>query len=136
MTTIQHPTAEAAPKHSLRNSGSGYGRVVDRSLAVLRIGFGLSFLWAAFDATNWLFAAVLFGIGAALTLGITMRLAAGAGALTYLVAWAAALPPLLDQHLLGAMTLVVLALAYSGDTWGFGRQWLRLFVVSRHGVLQ
>jgi thiosulfate dehydrogenase [quinone] large subunit len=48
----------------------------------------------------------LLGIGAALTFGIGMRIAAGTGALLYLLMWSASLPlannPVIDDHLLGA----------------------------------
>jgi thiosulfate dehydrogenase (quinone) large subunit len=49
--------------------------------------------------------------------------------------WSVVLPPLnnpiLDEHLLGAITLVVLALTHAGYTWGFGHQWAQLPIVRR-----
>jgi uncharacterized membrane protein YphA (DoxX/SURF4 family) len=63
---------------------------------------------------DWLFMLGLLGIGLALTLGIGMRVAAGAGALLYLLMYAASLPlennPVVDDHLLGAISVIVLAL--------------------------
>jgi thiosulfate dehydrogenase [quinone] large subunit len=54
--------------------------------------------------------------------------------------WSVVLPPenhpFLDEHLLGAAALAVLALTYAGDTWGLGRVWARLFVVAQHPVLR
>ena len=45
----------------------------------------------------------------------------------YVLMWTVVLPPennpILDDHLLGAVTLVALAALNAGDTWGFGRQW-------------
>ncbi len=167
-----------------------------KALAVLRIGFGLTFLWAFFDKllalgfstgrnpetdvvdrfgdaawinggsptegflkfgadgpfkgfyndiagagwANWLFMLGLLGIGVALTLGVGMRFAAAAGALLYVMMWTVALPPenhpVLDDHLLGAATLVVLGLALAGDTWGLGRMWSRLPLVRSNAYLR
>ena len=155
-----------------------------RALAVLRIAFGLTFLWAFFDklfgwgyatpsAKSWinggdptagflksadgpfadfyhglvgdwwvtpLFMVGLAGIGLALTLGIGMRIAAATGALLYLMMWSVALPPannpVLDDHILGAITLIVLAATAAGNTWGLGRVWSSLDIVRDRGVLK
>ncbi|HEU4514874.1 MAG TPA: hypothetical protein VFR87_17320 [Nocardioidaceae bacterium] len=172
-----------------------------KALAVLRIGFGLTFLWAFFDkllalgfhtgvSTNpdtgaevvdrfgeaawinggsptegfllygtegkwfhdffasfagaawadWLFMLGLLGIGVALTLGIGMRIAAAAGALLYLFMYVASLPlennPVIDDHLLGAISVVVLALTLSGDTWGAGKAWAKSHLVREYPVLR
>ncbi|WP_030483528.1 hypothetical protein [Nocardioides aequoreus] len=166
-----------------------------QALAVLRLGFGLTFLWAFVDKllalgfatgrgedgvvdrfgpaawvnggsptegflkfgadgpfadlygsiagaawADWLFMLGLLGIGLALTLGIGMRIAAATGALLYVLMWTVVLPPpnnpVLDDHLLGAVTLVVLALTYAGDTWGLGRRWAELRVVESNPVLR
>ena len=144
-----------------------------RALAMVRIAFGLTFLWAFFDKllalgfatgrsvdpttgaetvdrfgdaawingasptegflkfgadgpfkgfyndiagaawADWLFMLGLLGIGVALTLGIGMRIAGASGALLYVLMWTVALPPannpVLDDHILGALTLVALA---------------------------
>ena len=72
----------------------------------------------------------LLGIGIALTFGAGMRIAAAAGALMYILMWSVVLPPenhpFLDEHVLGALTLVVLAMFYAGDTWGLGRWWSQI----------
>jgi thiosulfate dehydrogenase (quinone) large subunit len=74
-----------------------------------------------------LFMAGLAGIGLALTLGVGMRIAAVAGTLLYLLMWSANLPPdnnpVLDDHIVGAVTVVVLALVAAGNVWGFGKWW-------------
>jgi len=179
MTSTQHRSTQL-PSHALGRPISGYTWASDRALAVLRIGYGLTFLWAFIDkafgvggaawiegnsptkgfltssaegpfsglyteiAGAWwadlLFMAGLLGIGVALTLGVAIRIAAATGALLYVLMWSVVLPPenhpFLDEHLLGAAALVVLALTYAGDTWGLGRNWARLFVVSQHPVLR
>jgi thiosulfate dehydrogenase [quinone] large subunit len=166
-----------------------------RALAVLRIAFGLTFLWAFLDKTfalgfhtgydqngnldrfgdaawinggsptegflkfgadgpfkefynsiagdawaDWLFMLGLLGIGLALTLGIGMRMAAAAGALLYVLMWSVVLPPennpVIDDHILGAISLVVLAAFSAGDTWGFGKVWSRTRLVKDNPVLR
>lgn len=166
-----------------------------RVLAVLRIGFGFTFLWAFFDKVfalgfatgrspdgkldrfgdaawvnggsptegflkfaadgpfkgiynsiggtmwaDWLFMLGLLGIGVALTLGVGMRLAAATGALLYVLMWSAVLPPannpLIDEHILGALTMVALALLHAGDTWGLGRWWSGQNVVRSNPALR
>jgi thiosulfate dehydrogenase (quinone) large subunit len=166
-----------------------------RALAVLRIGFGLTFLWAFFDKllalgfstgydeagkldrfgdaawingasptegflkfgadgpfqgfynsiagaalVDWLFMLGLLGIGLALTLGIATRLACAAGALLYLMMWTVVLPPennpVLDEHILGAISLVVLALLNAGDTWGLGKRLARTDLVQANPILR
>ena len=173
-------------------------RAARRALAALRIGFGVTFLWAFFDKllalgyatgvnpetgavdrfgpdawvnggsptfgfltfgvpadnpfreffnglagdtwVNWLFMLALLGIGLALTFGVGMRIAAVSGALLYLSMWVASMPlennPIVDEHLLGALTLVVLATTLAGDTWGLGKAWARTGLVRRHEALR
>ena len=193
MTTIQrHPKLDVLVEHDVVTHSTAR-----RALAVLRVAFGLTFLWAFFDKlfalgfhtgvnadgvtdrfgpaawinggspttgflkfgvpenspfqgffngmagqawADWLFMAGLLGIGLALTLGIGMRIAAAAGALLYALMWAASLPlennPVIDDHILGAITVAFLALANAGDTWGLGRWWSKTEVVERYPALR
>ncbi|MFL6134883.1 MAG: hypothetical protein ACJ72A_18905 [Nocardioidaceae bacterium] len=171
-----------------------------KALAVLRIGFGLTFLWAFFDkllalgfstgaivneqgaktgidffskdawinggnptlgflkfgasgpfkgfynaiaGETWVNVAFMFGllaIGVALTFGITMRLGTIAGFVMYLMMWSVALwpanNPVIDDHILGAASMVVLGLTLAGDTWGAGRTWARTTLVHRFPILR
>ena len=85
--------------------------------------------------TNVLFMAALLGVGVALILGIGMRLAAAAGALLTIMMWTAVLPPasnpFMDDHLIYAAVLIVLALLGAGNTLGLGRMWASLPLVRR-----
>ncbi|WP_212995025.1 DoxX family membrane protein, partial [Actinoplanes auranticolor] len=71
---------------------------------------------------DWLFMIGLAAIGTALILGIGMRLAAAAGSLLLVLMWTAVLPPennpFMDDHLVYAGVLAVLALTAAGDTLG------------------
>ncbi|HWS35814.1 MAG TPA: DoxX family membrane protein [Actinoplanes sp.] len=96
---------------------------------------------------DWLFMLGLLGVGAALLLGIGLRLAAGAGTLMMLLMWFAEFPParttsageathstnpIMDYHLVYALGVIVTMLTYAGHTWGLGRQWAKLPFVQRN----
>jgi thiosulfate dehydrogenase [quinone] large subunit len=190
--THRHADTFTASSDTHPNTFTKLGR---QALALLRIAFGLTFLWAFFDKllalgyhtgygqdgtldrfgdaawinggsptegflkfgadgpfkefynniagaawADWLFMLGLLGIGLALTLGIGMRIAASAGALLYVLMWTVVLPPennpVLDDHILGAISMVVLAAFYAGDTWGFGKAWSKTQLVKHNPVLR
>jgi thiosulfate dehydrogenase [quinone] large subunit len=89
---------------------------------------------------DWLFMAGLLGIGVALILGVGLRVAAVTGSVLMLMMWSAALwpenNPVVDDHIIYALVLVVLAAVRAGDTWGFGRAWGRTRLVRRFPALQ
>ncbi len=89
---------------------------------------------------DWLFMIGLGAIGVALLLGIGMRIAAISGGLLMVMMWTAVLPPasnpFMDDHLIYAAVLAVLALVGAGDTFGLGRAWKRLAIVQRFPWLQ
>ena len=89
---------------------------------------------------DWGFMIGLLCIGLALTFGVGMRVAATAGAVMYLLMFTVALPPannpLIDEHILGALTLVALGLLNAGSTWGLGHWWSRTELVESHPVLR
>jgi thiosulfate dehydrogenase [quinone] large subunit len=84
---------------------------------------------------DWLFMIGLAGIGIALLLGVGMRIAAAAGSLLLVLMWTAVLPPennpFMDDHLIYAGVLVLLALTAAGHTLGFGKFWSSLPIVQR-----
>ncbi|WP_082573598.1 MULTISPECIES: hypothetical protein [unclassified Nocardioides] len=194
MTAVQHPTHAAV----LVEQDVVTHATARRALGALRIGFGLTFLWAFFDKllalgyatganpetgavdrfgpaawfnegsptfgflsfgvsednwfhgfftgiagdawADWLFMLGLAGIGVALVLGIGIRPAAAAGGLLYLMMYAASFPlennPVIDDHLLGAISLAVFGATLAGDTWGFGRTWATSRIVRRFPFLR
>ena len=199
MTTLHSRTEATNPvaTDSENTAPTSFGR---KALAVLRIAFGLTFLWAFFDKllalgfstghsvnpetgaetvdrfgdaawinggnptegflkfgadgpfkgfynsiagdawVNWSFMLALLALGIALTFGIGMRLAAAGGALLYLMMWTVAMPPennpVIDDHILGAITLIVLGAFAAGDTWGLGHWWKRESLGRDHPVLR
>nr|WP_235022923.1 DoxX family membrane protein [Amycolatopsis alkalitolerans] len=97
--------------------------------------------WAGAPWADWIFMIGMLGLGLALILGIGLRIAAGAGILMMLFMWFGEWPlarfteagqasgstnPIIDYHFLYAVVLIVLAAAYAGNTWGFGRRWAEL----------
>ena len=89
---------------------------------------------------DWLFMLGLGGIGIALVLGVAMRIAAVSGALLLVMMWTAVLPPannlFMDDHIVYALVLGVLALAGANKTLGLGRVWERIPLVARYGFLK
>jgi thiosulfate dehydrogenase (quinone) large subunit len=99
---------------------------------------------------DWLFMIGLLGIGLALILGVALRPAAASGALLVMLMWFATWPPatmgggqptgstnpVVDEHVLEAFTLVVVA-AYAGKTAGYlGRWWADLDLVKKYPWLR
>lgn len=89
---------------------------------------------------NWLFMAALAALGVALLLGIGLRAAAVGGSILMLSMWSVAmLPennPFVDDHIVYALVLVVLALTAAGNTWGLGERWSRTRLVQRFPFLK
>jgi thiosulfate dehydrogenase [quinone] large subunit len=89
---------------------------------------------------DWLFMLGLLGIGGALILGIAMRPAAVAGAVLLVLMWTAVLPPadnvFMDDHLIYALALVLVAALGAGRTLGLGAMWERLPIVQQQPWLR
>ncbi len=87
-----------------------------------------------------LFMLGLLGIGVSLTLGVATRAGAACGVVLYVLMWTVALPPetnpVLDDHVLGAVTLMALLLLNAGDTWGLGSRLARHPLVERFPALR
>jgi thiosulfate dehydrogenase [quinone] large subunit len=101
-------------------------------------GFFQGFAGAAW--ADALFMLGLLGIGLALIAGIGVRVAAVSGAAMMIMMWSAALwpenHPFMDDHIVYAIALGLVAFMGAGRTWGFGKQWERLPLVTRHGWLK
>jgi thiosulfate dehydrogenase [quinone] large subunit len=89
---------------------------------------------------DWLFMLGLLGIGVALMAGVTLRIAAASGALLLVLMWTAVLPPennpFMDDHIIYALVLVLLAALGAGHTLGLGDYWEKLAVVKRFPFLK
>ncbi len=96
-------------------------------------------------ALDWLFMAGLLGIGAALMLGVALRVAAASGSLLlagmYLAVWPYAkladgvatksVNPIVDDHIVSIFALVVIATCTVTSAGYLGRRWAALPLVRR-----
>ena len=89
---------------------------------------------------DWMFMLGLLGIGVALIAGVAIRAAAAAGALLLVLMWTAVLPPennlFLDDHIVYALLLAILALMSAGRTFGLGAVWEKLPIVRKYAALR
>ena len=76
---------------------------------------------------DWLFMMGLFLIGVALVFGVMVNVASYSGALLMFLMWSAVLPPennpVLDDHIIYALVLILFSKLGAGDYLGFGRKW-------------
>jgi thiosulfate dehydrogenase [quinone] large subunit len=89
---------------------------------------------------DWLFMLGLLGIGVALMAGVFMNLASWAGTVLLVLMWTAVLPPennpFMDDHLVYALVLLLLAAMGAGRWLGLGGWWERQDMVQKHPVLR
>ena len=89
---------------------------------------------------DWLFMLGLAGIGIALVLGVFMNLAAASGALLLVLMWTAVLAPennpFMDDHLINAGLLGLLALLHAGRYLGLGTMWERVPFVQKNTLFR
>jgi thiosulfate dehydrogenase (quinone) large subunit len=115
------------------NGGSPTKGFLGKAVSGPLEGFYHSFAGAAW--ADWLFMIGLAGIGIALIAGIGLRIAATAGTVLLVAMWSAVLPPennpFMDDHLIYAGVLVLLALTAAGNTLGLGKSWTALPIVQR-----
>ena len=95
--------------------------------------------------TDWLFMTALLGIGAALVLGVALRPAAASGVLLLASMWLATWPPaslaaghptgstnpVVDDHVISALALIVVAAFTTPAMWALQRRWARRHLVQR-----
>lgn len=76
---------------------------------------------------DYLFMFGLLGIGLAFVLGIALRFASVAGTIMLVLMYLSAAPPannpLIDEHIIYALVLLVLAGLKAGEETGFSKQW-------------
>jgi thiosulfate dehydrogenase (quinone) large subunit len=89
---------------------------------------------------DWLFMIGLLTIGVALILGVFMNLASTAGTLLLLMMWTVVLPPdsnpIIDDHIIYALALGVLACLGAGRFLGLGNWWEQTPLVRKLPVLR
>ncbi len=89
---------------------------------------------------DWLFMAGLLCLGAALVLGIGMRLATYGGSLLMLLLWLAVFPPktnpFVDEHVVYMLVLIGLYGVNAGEVLGFGKSWKKSSIVKQYPILQ
>lgn len=99
------------------------------------------FVGIASPLVDFLFMLGMIAVGAAVMLGVGLRVSAVAGSLImvfmYLAEWvftpnAASTNPLVDYHIIYALALIVVAVFAAGDTWGLGKQWKSLSIVQKN----
>ncbi len=78
-------------------------------------------------ATDWLFMLGMGATGLALLLGVGTRVAAVTGTLLMALLWATTWPlaagsnnPVVEDHIVTALVVIVVALTRAGSTWGLG----------------
>ena len=89
---------------------------------------------------DWLFMLGLLLLGLALILGIGMKLAAYAGTLLMLLMYLAVLPPannpILDDHIIYALVLLVLHQVKAGEYFGYDKSWKKTDLVKKYKFLE
>ena len=89
---------------------------------------------------DWLFMVGLFGIGIALVLGIGMRIATITGSLLLFLMYLASYPiktnPILDDHIIYIIVLLLLYSANAGKYLGFGKSWEKSDLVRQYPLLK
>jgi thiosulfate dehydrogenase [quinone] large subunit len=131
------PTPEHGSRAGPRPRGSCPGWMPGRCRAVQFHGRN--------PVVDWLFMLALLGIGVALILGVALRIAAASGAVLLLMMWLASWPlastvagkptgstnPLIDDHIISALAIIVVG-AYAAHSAGYlGRWWSHQPLVRR-----
>jgi thiosulfate dehydrogenase (quinone) large subunit len=94
---------------------------------------------------DWLFMIALVGIGTGLALGVALRPVAASGVLLLALMWLATWPPaslaggqltgstnpVVDDHVISALALIVVAAFAAPAAWSLRRRWARMPLVQR-----
>jgi len=90
--------------------------------------------------TNWAFMLGLLAIGVALTFGVFTILGTLGGVVMYVMMWTVVLPPennpIIDDHIIGALAVLVLGLLGASHYLGLGSRWQRQSIVAKFPVLR
>ncbi len=90
--------------------------------------------------TNWAFMLGLLAIGISLTFGVFELLGTLGGVVMYVMMWTVVLPPennpITDDHIIGALAVLVLGLLGASRYLGLGDWWKRQALVEKFPVLR
>lgn len=89
---------------------------------------------------DFLYLAGLCGVGVALILGIGIRIASVSGTLMMLLIYLAALPPehnpIIDEHIIYALLLLLFVPLQAGQPFGLGKWWQKTPLVQKFPILE
>ncbi|OGY84303.1 MAG: hypothetical protein A3F54_03880 [Candidatus Kerfeldbacteria bacterium RIFCSPHIGHO2_12_FULL_48_17] len=89
---------------------------------------------------DWLFMLGLLLIGLSLIFGVGMKIATGAGCLLFALMFLAVMPPkhnpLIDEHIVYILAMIVMQQNKAGRQWGLGSWWSQTGLVKRHPILE
>jgi len=89
---------------------------------------------------DWLYMLGLALIGLALMIGIGMKIASWTGSLLMLFIWLAILPPehnpVIDEHIIYILVLLLLPAAKAGQVLGLGKWWSNTRLVQKYSILE
>ncbi len=101
-------------------------------------GFYHNLAGTAFANVSFMLALLLIGV--AMTFGVANRLATLGATVLFLMMWTVVLPPatnpVIDDHLIQAAAVLVLGAFHAGESFGLGRWWNSLPIVSRIPILR
>ncbi|HEY7857825.1 MAG TPA: hypothetical protein VIC82_04935 [Candidatus Nanopelagicales bacterium] len=95
---------------------------------------------AGSGVANVAFILGLLLLGGAMILGVGNRLSTFGGTLLFLMMWSVVLPPVqnpvLDEHLIQALAVLVLGACHAGESFGLGQWWNAQPLVQRFPILK
>lgn len=118
---------------------------VSPTTGFLRFGLEGTFAWifqplAGRAWVDWMFMIGLLGLGFTLILGIGIRIAGVAGIILMLLLWLAVFPsehnPIIDEHVMYALLLLLFVVTNAGDYLGLGSWWKNTHLVQRFPFLR